>query len=175
MTNILCKRPDCQWCDADDGTCTRYSVEISKYGCEDYATIFDLPEYQEKFWIAVGGGDKPFRRIEKTGKKIEYRGRVFYTTEQVDEMESFEVTDGITGASCGTFSHVKALWGKFLAEAAKYPDVMSYPEASIICGKCVPVVGADEPDEEKPVMSSEEFGGMLDDLKRMYGGETSGS
>ena len=169
MTDILCKRRDCQWCDAADGACTRYSVEISEDGCEDYDTIFNLPEYQETFWIAVGGGDKPMYRVEKTGKEIEYQGRVFYTTEQVDERESFLVTDGITGALCGTFARVKAGFVKFLVKAAEYPDVMSYPEAQIIGGKCIPVVGA--PEEEKPpVVSTAEFTGILDELRRMYGG-----
>lgn len=170
MTKILCRRHDCVWCDPDEHVCLNTLIAINENGCEDYDTIFERPEYQETFWIAVGSKDAMFR-VERMGKKIEYRGRVFYTTEQVNERESFIVTDGITGAEVGTFARVKKRWDAFLAAASRYPDVMSYPQAEIVDGKCIPVT--DEPEEEKTlVVSSAEFTGILDSLKKLYGGVT---
>lgn len=171
MTKIWCNRRDCVWCDPDEGICLETLVRMTEDGCQSYDTIFERPEYQEVFWIAVGGKGKAMFRVERMGKKIEYRGRVFYTIEQTDERESFIVTDGITGAEVGTFAHLKKRWDAFLAAASRYPDVMSYPQAEIVNGKVIPVVGADEPEEEeKPVVSSAEFTGILDSLKKLYGG-----
>lgn len=169
MTKILCRRHDCVWCDPDEHVCLNTLIAVNESGCENYDTIFESPEYQETFWIAVCGKDKTMFRVERMGKKIEYRGRVFYTIEQVSDRDSFIVTDGITGAEVGTFGCVKRRWGAFLAAASRYPDVMSYPPAVIVDGKCVPVT--DEPEEvEKPVVSSAEFTGILDSLKKLYGG-----
>lgn len=168
MTKIWCNRRDCVWCDPDEGICLETLVRMTEDGCQSYDTIFERPEYQEVFWIAVRTKDAMFR-VERIGKKIEYRGRVFYTIEQTDERESFIVTDGITGAEVGTFGRVKKHWDAFLAAASRYPDVMSYPQAEIVDGKCIPVT--DEPEEEeKPVVSSAEFTGILDSLKKLYGG-----
>lgn len=172
MTNILCRRHDCVWCDPDEHVCLNTLIAVNEDGCEDYDTIFDLPEYREKFWIAVGGGDKPMYRVEKMGKKIEYQGRVFYTTEQVDERGSYLVTDGITGAGCGTFARVKKKWDAILAKAAEYPDVMTYPAAAVVGGKLIPIGEEPEQDEMPSVVSSAEFTGLLDSLKQMYGGDT---
>lgn len=168
MTKICCSRRDCVWCDPDEGICLETLVRMTEDGCQSYDTIFERPEYQEVFWIAVGSKGAMFR-VERMGKRIEYRGRVFYTIEQTDERESFIVTDAITGAEVGTFAHVKKRWDAFLAAASWYPDVMSYPPAEIVDGKCIPVT--DEPEEEeKPVVSSAEFTGILDSLKKLYGG-----
>jgi hypothetical protein len=169
MTKIWCNRRDCVWCDPDEGICLETLVRMTEDGCQSYDTIFERPEYQEVFWIAVGGKGKAMFRVERMGKRIEYRGRVFYTVEQTDERESFIVTDGITGAEVGTFGWVKKHWDAFLAAASRYPDVMSYPPAEIVDGKCIPVT--DEPEEEKTlVLSSREFTGLLDSLKKLYGG-----
>lgn len=170
MTSILCKRRDCFWRDSDDGMCMRMYVEVSEDGCEDYDCIYNHPEYQEKFWIACPGEPKPMYRVEKMGKKIEYRGRVFYTTEQTSHEESFLVTDGITGAACGTFARVKKNFDKFLEVAEKYPDVMTYPAAAVVGGKLIPIDDAPEEEAEPVVRSSAEFTGLLDSLKQMYGG-----
>lgn len=171
MTNILCRRHDCVWCDPDEGVCLNTLVEVSEDGCHGYDSIFEYPEYQETFYIAACVDGVPMYRVERMGKRIEYKGRVFYTTEKTDERESFLVTDGITGAGVGTFAHVKKKWDAFLAKAAEYPDVMSYPEAQIIGGKYIPVVGTPE-EEAPPVVSTAEFTGILDELRRMYGGDT---
>lgn len=160
MTNILCRRHDCVWCDPDEHVCLNPLIAINEDGCENYDTIFERPEYQESFWMAVKKEDGRLYRVEKMGKRLEHRGRVFYTVEQTDERESFIVTDGITGAEVGTFGRVKKHWDKFLSAAARYPDVMQYPLMD----------GEEQEEEKKPVVSSEEFTGILDSLKQMYGG-----
>ena len=170
MTKILCRRHDCIWCDRADGYCLNTLVEISEDGCLGYDSIFDYPEYQETYYATICVDSVPMYRVEEMGKRIEYRGRVFYITEQVDEDDTFVVTDAVTGSDCGTFGWVKKHWDAFLERAAEYPDVMSYQEAQIIGGKCIPI--SDEPAEEvKPVMTASEFGGLLEDLKKMYGGD----
>lgn len=139
--------------------CLNPLVKIGEAGCENYDTIFDYPEYQETFYAAVKAKDGRLYRVQKMGKRLEHRGRVFYTIEQTDERESFLVTDGITGAECGTFGRIKKHWDKFLSAAARYPDVMQYP-----------LMDGEEQEEQPPVVSSEEFTGILDSLKQMYGG-----
>lgn len=138
-----------------------------------FCSVLNMQDYQEKFYMAKGIKGKTVYRVEAQGKKIEYRGRVFYTVEQTDERESFIVTDAITGADCGTFAWVKERFDKFLAAVAKYPDVMSYPPAVIVDGKLIPI-DEEQEEEEKPVVSSAEFTGLLDSLKQMYGGSGHG-
>lgn len=140
--------------------CLNPLVKIGEAGCENYDTIFDYPEYQETFYAAVKGKDGRLYRVQKMGKRLEHRGRVFYTIEQTDERESFLVTDAVTGAECGTFGWIKKHWDKFLSAAARYPDVMQYPLMD----------GEEQEEEETSVVSSEEFTGILDSLKQMYGG-----
>jgi hypothetical protein len=139
--------------------CLNPLVKIGEAGCEDYDTIFDYPEYQETFYAAVKAKDGRLYRVQKMGKRLEHRGRVFYTVEQTDERESFLVTDAVTGAECGTFGWIKKHWDKFMSAAARYPDVMQYP-----------LMDGEEQEEQPPVVSSEEFTGILDSLKQMYGG-----
>lgn len=139
--------------------CLNPLVKIGEAGCEDYDTIFGYPEYQETFWAAVKAKDGRLYRVEKMGKRLEHKGRVFYTIEQANERETFLVTDALTGAECGTFRWIKGHWDSFLSAAARYPDVMQYP-----------VMDDEEQEEQPPVVSSEEFTGILDSLKQMYGG-----
>lgn len=159
MTNILCRRHDCVWCDPDEHVCLNTLIAVNERGCEDYDTIFEYPEYQEKFWAAFKDKDGKIYRREMMGKRIEHRGRVFYTIEQTGERESFLVTDAVTGAEVGTFGWVKKHWDAFLTVAAALPDVMSYPGLY------------NERDAEEPVVKiSEESAGLLDALREMYGG-----
>lgn len=173
MTRISCKRRDCVWCDPDEGVCLEIAVEIGEGGCLTYEAILDSPEYQEPFWVAIKSGKKTGKstvyRVQKRGKKIECRGRVFYTTEKTDERGSFVVTDAITGCEVGSFAYLKKRWDAFLALVEVYPDVMSYPAAELVGGKCVPI-GEDEIQDETPMITPAEFSGILDELKNMYGG-----
>lgn len=169
MTNISCSRRDCVWCCIGERACLNPSVVIDENGCVSFYSVQNLQGYQEKFWMAKRIKNDPFFRIEAQGKKIEYRGRVFYTVEQTDERGAFIVTDGMTGAECGTFAYVKKNWDRYLAAVEKLPDVMTYPAAAVVGGKLIPI--DDEPEEDEPsVVSSEEFTGILDSLKQMYGG-----
>lgn len=162
MTIISCNRRDCVWCLCGENACVNTSVRITADGCQDYDTVLERADYHETFWIAVKRADGQVYRAERMGKRIEYKGRVFYTVEQTDERGAFIVTDAITGAEVGTFGRVKKMWKAFLAAAARYPDVMSYPELFSD--------GEQEQEEKPPVISNAEFTGILDDLKKMYGG-----
>lgn len=160
MTTISCSRRDCVWCCIGERACLNPSVVIDENGCVSFYSVLNMQGYQDKFWMAVKKEDGRLYRVEKMGKRLEHRGRVFYTLEQTSERESFLVTDAVTGAECGTFGWIKGHWDKFLSAAARYPDVMQYP-----------LMEDEEPEEEEtPVVSSEEFTGILDSLKQMYGG-----
>ena len=131
MTIIYCQNEDCKYCDPDLFICTRNIVSVGEFfecGCEEYESYLDSEEYREKYFIAVKVGEVLAKAV-KYGKKIELKGRVFYTQDRAKEFGENRITDKRTGYSVGTVKRLDDLWDKYLETEKTLPDVESYPLA----------------------------------------------
>lgn len=138
---IICSNYDCIHCGKYSYHCQKDIVSVGEdyaYGCDDYISYLDSDEYKEKFYKAVKTKDGKVAKVIAYGKKIEFNGRVFFTTDKVDtgganEDESYVVTEERTGYLIGTFAFAKDHFEKFLEREKEIPDVKSYPRAIRTC------------------------------------------
>lgn len=94
MTKVYCYNDDCVYLDTCSGLCNAGMVSIGEGfegGCETFEPYYNNAEYGEKFFIAVGERGKASMKAVRYGKRIEYNGRTFYTTDRVTD-------DGMYGA-----------------------------------------------------------------------------
>ena len=133
----MCSNYDCLHCDKYSYHCLKDIVAVGEdytYGCEDYISYLDSDEYKEKFYKAVKTKDGKVAKAVAYGKKIEFNGRVFFTTDRVNtggvnEDETYTVTEERTGYLIGSFAILKDRFEKFLEIEREIPDVDSYPLA----------------------------------------------
>lgn len=126
MTNVGCWLSECTWC--KNGWCQRNMITIGEdFECEDFKNYRD--SYTDSYWKAFCKDGKPFRRLEKRGKKIEYNGYVFYTDDKITDDEEYFLTEERTGVGVCTFRRLKGqhLWDKFVEKVGTYPDVSTFP------------------------------------------------
>lgn len=126
MTSVSCWISECVWC--DNGWCKRGSITIGEdLECEDFENYLD--SYTDSYWKACYKDGKKFRRLENRGKKIEYNGYVFYTSDRITKDEEYYLTEERTGLGIYTFRKLKeqSVWDKFVEKIGAYPDVLSFP------------------------------------------------
>lgn len=125
MVSVVCFCDDCKWC-TENGECNRGAITIAPdYECECFESY--LEDYKETFYIAFSKDGIPHRRLETNGKKIEYKGYVFYTQDKITDSGNYFLTEARTGYSVGKFAYLEERWDKFLERIGTYPDVSTYP------------------------------------------------
>lgn len=131
-----CDDVDCEDCYYNKGgycTCEDKDRETVDNDCNKYISEFDPkinPDYRNEYWIACRSiYPKKLNKVRKKrqGKRIEYKGRVFYTQNGDASDQYIYVTDGKTGYACGSMADVKRRWDKMLALFDKTGDVMDLP------------------------------------------------
>ena len=123
---VGCWLSECKWC--QDGWCRRDTITIDEdKQCEDFEDYRN--SYTDSFWKALINDGKPNRKLVENGKKIEYNGYVFYTTEKITDDETYCLTEGRTGLHVGEFGKLKdkRKWALFIERVGTYPDVLTYP------------------------------------------------
>lgn len=125
MTSVICFCDDCIWC-AENGECNRGAITINEaWECDCFESY--RKNYTEPYYQAFYDDDgKPCRRLHH-GKKIEYKGYVFYTEDKITDSGNYHVTEARTGIGSGIFNRLEGRWDIFLERVATYPDVSSYP------------------------------------------------
>lgn len=136
MTKIFCQNTDCINFDDHSWTCKSECVTIGEEflcSCDEYKSYRDSSEYLEKHFIAVRAydseGNKVAARALEFGKRIEYKGVIFFTRDRVREDDSHRLTHEKTGYDVGTMSQLKDRWEKFVEKAKELPDIESLPLA----------------------------------------------
>lgn len=122
---VGCWLSECKWC--RDGWCHRDTITIDELKeCEDFEDYRD--SYTDSFWKAIIDDGKPFRRLVKNGKKIEYNGYVFYTEDRITDDENYDLTEERTGIGVSDFRRLKEpkRWELFVERVRTYPDVLTY-------------------------------------------------
>lgn len=129
MTRVYCTNVECLH---NDGCmCSLDTISVGDdygFGCDDYEDYLDKPEYQTEFFIRVKAVDGKEAKAFRCGKKIEYCGYVFYTTDN-EKTTDITVTEERTGMGCGYFERLKdPKWFKRFEEACKkISDVEDLP------------------------------------------------
>ena len=124
MSSVNCQCEDCKW--ESNGWCYRGSITISEdYECECYETYIN--DYKDHFYKAFIEDGEKYRKLVTNGKKIEYKGYVFYTEDKITDSGNYLLTEARTGLSVCRFYELDKRWEKFIERVGTYPDVTSYP------------------------------------------------
>lgn len=124
MTSVNCWCNDCKW--ESNGWCNRGDITISEdYDCECFESY--LEEYKESFYKACLVDGKMYRKPATDGKKIEYKGYLFYTQDKITDIGNYFLTEARTGIGICMFNELEKRWDKFLERVGDYPDVTTLP------------------------------------------------
>lgn len=132
MTKVYCYNNDCVYLDTCSGLCNAGVVSIGdgfEGGCDTFVPYYNNAEYGEKFFIAVGERGKASMKAVRYGKRIEYNGRTFYTTDRITDDGIYGLTDKRTGLYVAKMYQLEGRWERFLELEKNLPDVESYPLA----------------------------------------------
>lgn len=139
MPLVRCQHTDCIYCNIAGGfECKAAEITIGEEwdeGCSGYEDYLDQPDYQNEYWIAVKtkSGEVAKAKVYR-GKRIEHEGRVFYTSDRLEDGPCFLITDAETGVNCGLYALLEDQFDQICEQAAKYPKVETLPEAEWTSG-----------------------------------------
>lgn len=122
MTSVGCLLSECKYC--EKCWCNRGIITIGEdRECEHFCEY-----YHDSFWKACYTKERGhFREFVKNGKKIEYKGYVFYTDDRITYEGDYYLTEERTGLGICYYNQLDQRWEKFVEHISKYPDVLSYP------------------------------------------------
>lgn len=154
MTHVYCENTDCEHYDVTSFMCKKDVITVGDScfgGCDEYESFRDSIEYSARHYIAVRaynteGKLVPARAI-RYGKKIEYNGVTFYTTDRTLD-DSYRLTHERTGVDSGRMSMLKDRWEIFLEKEKELPDVESLPLAEYSGSGKYELVEEGAPDEQ---------------------------
>jgi hypothetical protein len=138
MPLVQCRYTDCVNCDiGGEFACKADAITISDdwdEGCSAYEDYRDQPDYQNEYWIAVEtlSGESAKVKVYR-GKRIEYKGRVFYTSDRLEYAWCL-ITDAETGLGCGAYYLLEERFDLICERAKKVPKVETLPEAEWTSG-----------------------------------------
>lgn len=132
MTYVLCRNTDCKHCNVSDHTCQKQAITIGDdfdSGCSELDPYYNDEEYNEKYYKCVRTKSGELAKAESYGKRIEYKGRVFYTFDRITEDGDYKLTDAETGYGVGIFEEIGQRFDKICEMTKRIPDVKSLPLA----------------------------------------------
>ena len=145
MAEFRCWNEDCIHNKENQCTCSLGVINIGgdfPYGCGEYLCYLNTQRYSEQYFIAkCEGNGLPRHRVKKYGRKIEFKGFIFFTqsyNSQDDKMQ-YRLTESRTGYYCGLLKDLQKpeMWQKFIEGIKTIPNVMDLPLAEIQDGKYV--------------------------------------
>lgn len=133
-TMIDCENLDCIHCKLTG--CDLANVTISHiydYGCSEYESYLDTPEYQNEFFKAVKACDGKPAKAKAKGKKIESDGYIFYTEDMCDDTDDYiTVTEERTGCNCGYLHDLRNKPGRWERFEQLYPNTPSCADLPLV-------------------------------------------
>ena len=138
MPLVQCQHTDCVNCDIGGVfECKATAVIIGEdwdEGCSGYTDYRDQPDYQNEYWIAIKTKSKESAKAKKyRGKRIEYKYRVFYTSDRLDDKFCI-ITDAETGVNCGAYVLLEDRFEDICEQLQTFPKVETLPEAEWTSG-----------------------------------------
>ena len=134
MTSVRCTNTGCKHCNVSDNTCQKQAITIGDdfvSGCSEFDPYNNDEEYNKKYYKCVRTKSGELAKAESYGKRIEYKGRVFYTSDRITEDGDYELTDAETGYRAGIFGKIEQRFDKICEMAKRIPSVESLPLAEI--------------------------------------------
>ena len=132
MIFVSCQYTDCIHCDMRDYHCTKDYITIGEEfenGCNDFEPYYNSAEYYEKYYKCVETKTGELGKCIFSGKRIEYNGMVFFTSERVTEYKECCLTEARTGYGVGMYRDLENRFQKICELAEKYPNVDTLPLA----------------------------------------------
>ena len=130
MTFVSCNNADCIHCDQSDFQCTKSIITVGDgfdCGCDDLEPYYNSQEYDNKYYKCVKTKSGELGKCECYGKRIEYMGRVFFTSDRVTEDGTYVLTDAFTGYSAGWFRDLGERFEKTCKKAKELPNIETLP------------------------------------------------
>ncbi|MBR2434832.1 MAG: hypothetical protein IKB22_05110, partial [Lentisphaeria bacterium] len=130
MTFVYCSNNDCKYCRVTDSQCTKTSIFVGDgfdCGCSDLDPYYNSAEYNEKYYKCVKTKDGQLGKCASYGKRIEYSGRVFYTSDRITESGDYRMTDAESGYFAGTYRQLEDRFDALCEKAKNIPNVESLP------------------------------------------------
>lgn len=132
MPLVRCQHIGCIHCDLKNNSkCKAHIITLGDNwdeGCNAYEDYRDQPDYQNEYWVAVKTKSGETGKVKHCGKRIEYKGRAFYTAHRLDD-NFCRITDAETGLDCGAYVLLEDCFESICEQAAKFPKVETLPEA----------------------------------------------
>ena len=133
MTTVKCSEWTCR--DCKDGICERDDVELESMECLDYVAWVDVaPEYQNTYYRQLKSReDEHLCRQESRGKRYEFFGMVFYTSQDDRSgIEDLEFTEEVSGYRIrGRDIMKEEMAQKIREKVAQAVPVATLPEAAM--------------------------------------------
>lgn len=132
MTSVRCTNTDCKHCNVSDCTCQKQLITVGDgfdCGCYDLDPYYNSKEYGEKYYKCVKTKTGEPAKAESYGKRIEYKGRAFYTFDRITEDGDYRLTDGDTGYYACTFAQLEQRFDIICEKAKSIPNVEQLPLA----------------------------------------------
>ena len=147
MTFVSCTNTECIHCDNTDFHCTKSYITVGDdfdCGCSKLDPYYNYPDYDVKYYKCVKTNDGELGKRRCYGKRIEYNGRVFFTSDRITDDGSYQLTDALTGYAVGMFKQLEQRFCKICEMAESIPNVETLPLAEWEVGDYVLVEGKDE-------------------------------
>lgn len=132
MSIVYCYNKDCVHCDQKESICKQPIIQVGyefENVCSEYESFLDTEEYSEKYYILVKTKDGTLARAEKQGKKIEYKGIVFFTSDRVNESGDYVITEATTGLLIGMFCNLEERYTTICEFIPKCKNISEFPLA----------------------------------------------
>lgn len=132
MKLVSCENTCCIYCDTSDNHCTKDIITVGEdydNGCGDYEPYYNSAEYGHRYYICVKTIKKELAKAVRYGKRIEYKGRVFYTSDRVTERGEYQLTDEETGYGVGMYATLEDRFEKLCDMTKNLQNVQTLPDA----------------------------------------------
>lgn len=147
MTLVSCGNTECIHCDMTDFHCTKSYISVGDgfdCGCNDLEPYYNQPDFCVKYYKCVKTKNGELGKCKCYGKRIEFNGRVFFTSDRITDDGSYQLTEAVTGYAVGMFKQLDQRFCKMCEIAESIPNVETLPLAEWDNDGYILVEGEDE-------------------------------
>ena len=132
MTHVTCSNIDCIHCNQSNFLCEMDVIQLGEEffaGCDTYKNYRETKEYSEKYCICVKTKDGCRAKAQRLGKRIEYKDKVFFTHERVNDDGTYGVTEEEPGLYAGEYRQLEERYDRICEQIRNEAKVIDLPLA----------------------------------------------